>query len=119
MSSSISSFALAVANISVAGELASVLYNESDFTALAMEACMRSANARARSKYAVEGVPSVEAAIGTCTGVPCAEPRSPARKPPSPQASPPPRNDGDAPARDDDITAARGLVTRSYESSWS
>ena len=97
-----SSLARAEANDSVAGDAASVLYSWSSFTALAMDACMRSAKSRARSRYAVLGVPSVLGGIGTCTGVPCAEPGRDRPPTPSPTADPAPSEVGDAPRRADD-----------------
>ena len=102
MSSSMSSLARAEANDSVAGDAASALYSWSSFTALAMDACMRSAKFRARSRYAVLGVPSVLGGIGTCTGVPCAEPGRDRPPTPSPKSDPAPSEVGDAPRRADD-----------------
>jgi hypothetical protein len=67
-----------------------------------MDACMRSAKFRARSRYAVLGVPSVLGGIGTCTGVPCAEPGRDRPPTPSPKSDPAPSEVGDAPRRADD-----------------
>ena len=74
---------------------------------------MRSAS-RARSRRRRARVPSVLGGIGTCTGVPCAEPGRDRPPTPSPTADPAPSEVGDAPRRADDRTSPRAprVVTR-------